>query len=130
MNPLIERLIGLVYDSTFGLLKQYQEKTLELVRIEAASLYVKLLQLLRRQVILLVTVVLCLLMIAIGVFALPLAVIYFLPVSPLAKAALVLVFGALYICIPLLSLRSMLSQKRWMQASGSEEFLSKVLGKE
>ena len=80
--------------------------------------------------ILLVTIVLCLLMIAIGVFALPLAVIYFLPVSPLAKAALVLVFGALYISIPLLSLRSMLSEKRWMQASGSEEFLSKVLNKE
>lgn len=130
MNPFIERLRGLVYDSTVGLLRQYQDKAIELLRIEAASFYVKLLQMLRRQVILLVTVVLCLLMIAIGVFALPLAVIYFLPVSPLAKAALVLIFGALYISIPLLSLRSMLSEKRWMQASGSEEFLSKVLNKE
>lgn len=130
MNPFIERLRGLVYDSTVGLLRQYQDKAIELLRIEAASFYVKLLQMLRRQVILLVTIVLCLLMIAIGVFALPLAVIYFLPVSPLAKAALVLVFGAFYISIPLLSLRSMLSEKRWMQASGSEEFLSKVLNKE
>ena len=130
VNPFIERLRGLVYDSTVGLLRQYQDKAIELLRIEAASFYVKLLQMLRRQVILLVTIVLCLLMIAIGVFALPLAVIYFLPVSPLAKAALVLVFGALYISIPLLSLRSMLSEKRWMQASGSEEFLSKVLNKE
>ena len=47
MNPFIERLRGLVYDSTVGLLRQYQDKAIELLRIEAASFYVKLLQMLR-----------------------------------------------------------------------------------
>ncbi|MCG3176794.1 MAG: hypothetical protein MOGMAGMI_01758 [Candidatus Omnitrophica bacterium] len=129
MNQFVEGLRRVVYDATVGLVRDYQTKILELVKIEAATLYVNLLQALRRQVILLVTVLLCLLMIAIGVFALPLAVIYFLPLTPLVKAALVLVFGALYITVPLLALRSMLSEKRWMQSTGTEDLISRVLNK-
>ena len=63
----LKKFKGLLLDATVGLVKQYQSKSIDLVKLEAAACYVRGVQLLRRQVFLLTVVLFLVVTAAVGV---------------------------------------------------------------
>ena len=64
--PVFRKYAGLLYDLTFGLARQYQEKTVELAKIKAAEYYLQAMKHVRRHLLAIVSIVFCLLLVAVS----------------------------------------------------------------
>ena len=126
MMDILRKAGDLLWDSTIGLLKAYQDKTVELAKIEAVSFYVKGVQVVRKHLILLILVIFSLMMLAAGLLVVPIVLILCAPWTMAVKAAVVFVFGAIYLAVPGSVLFHVFSEKRWMQISMADEWMNKV----
>jgi len=117
-------------DATVGLVKQYQSKSINLVKLKAAACYVRGVQLLRRQVLLLATVLFLVATAAVSVIVAPLIWLALAPWPIGVKLWLALLLGALDIGLPLFILSHLLSEKKWMKFSKSDELMESVMKKD
>ena len=127
-NPMefIGRFKNLLYDLTIGLVKNYQEKTIQLAKLEAASFYVKAIQLIRRQCVALCGIFFCLAVAAVGLVVLPAVIILVLPVTTGLKVALLALLSVIEIVIPLVLLSHCLSEDKWLEFTKSKELLEEL----
>ncbi len=122
----LDKIQGLLYDATFGLLREYQKKTLELVRITAASCYLQGIKGLRQAAIVFFLVTLASVVFAVALVVVPVAVILVLPWPAMQKAAAISVFGLLDIGAALVFLFHLFSEKRWMKITRTEKFIDEI----
>jgi hypothetical protein len=120
---MIKKITDLLYDSTVGLLRDYQRKTIELVKISAASFYIEGIRKLRKHTLYLFYGVAALLMLALAVVITPLAFIALGPWSASAKMIALGVYALIYLGVPILYLRDLFSEKRWMEFTRSQKIL-------
>ena len=121
--PVIKRFAGLLYDTTFGLAKQYREKTLELAKIKAAEYYLQAMQHVRRHLLGILAIVFCLLLAAVSIVVVPVAMITLSSLSTQAKFICVAALGVFYLIFSLAVISSLFSERRWMKLAGSAEWV-------
>lgn len=111
-------------------LKQaYLEPTLRLLKIRAAIYYLEGIKTARQVLILLCTLIFVITLIGAGLVLIPLALLLFMPWQPETKAIVGLVIGFIYLLIPAIALLFLLSEKRWMKLTGTNDILKKLLDK-
>jgi nitrate reductase gamma subunit len=116
LNTIFRKLIG-----------SYVETTIDLLKIEAAIAYINGIKVTRRLFMVLCALVFCIVIIACGFLIIPIALCMFMPWSPETKAIVAIVFGAVYVLVPLITIVMLLSEKRWMKMTRSDELIRKVL---
>lgn len=122
----LKRFKELLIDATVGLVKQYQQKTMDLVKLEATAFYIRLLQILRRQALVIMLGLFLVVMVAAGIVIVPLALIALAPWSRETKLVLALLIGIADLGVPLFLLGYFLSEKKWMELTKSDELLDSV----
>ena len=122
----IDKIQGLLFDATIGLFRDYQKKTLELVRITAASCYLRSIKALRQAAITLFLVTLASVVFSMALVVVPLAVILVSPWSAAQKIAGILAFGALDVAAALVFLFHLFSEERWMKITQSQKILDEI----
>jgi hypothetical protein len=116
---LVRRLFGAEIDSVVNLSK-----------IEAAIVYLKVLKGTRRLAILLCLLVFFIVALACGMLLIPIALLLFMPWSPEVKTIVAASFGAAYVIVPLIVVMSLFSQRRWMRMSGVGKLVNEALTQE
>ena len=124
---IFKKLKELFIDSTVGLIKQYQAKSIDLVKIEAAAFYIRILQLLRRQALILTLLLFLVVMVAAGIVIVPLVLLALSPWPREVKLVITFLLGASDILIPLFLLTHFLSEKKWMEFTKSDELMESVM---
>ena len=127
---LLKKFKALLLDATVGLVKQYQSKTIDLVKLEAATYYVRGIQLLRKQVLALVTVLLSVVVMAVSMIVVPFVWLAWTPCPRGVKLCLAILLGIIDIGVPLGVLIHFLSEKKWMEFSKSDELIENVMKKD
>lgn len=111
-------------------LKQaYLEPTLRLLKIRAAIYYLEGIKTARQVLILLCMLIFVITLIGAGLVLIPVALLLFMPWQPETKAIVGLVIGIIYLLIPAIALLFLLSEKRWMKLTGTNDILKKLLDK-
>ena len=117
-------------DATVDLVKQYQARSVDLVKLEAAACYVRGIQILRRQVVLLAAVLFLVATAGVAVIVVPLVWLALAPWPAEVKLWLAALLGVLDIGLPLGALAHLFSEKKWMELSRSDELMENVLKKD
>jgi hypothetical protein len=125
---MLKRLKDLLYDSTVGLLREYQRKALELAKITAASFYIEGVKKLRQYTLRLFFGLLTIFVLAMVIVVTPLAFIALGPWSPMAKMAALGVYALIYLGACLWALSDFFSEKRWLEFSRSRQLLEDLGG--
>jgi hypothetical protein len=126
----LKKFKGLLLDATVGLVKQYQSKAMDLVKLEAVACYVRGVQLLRQQVLLVAGILFLVVVSAVAVIIVPLVWLALAPFPYKIKLTLALILGLADIAVPLGILAYLLSEKKWMEFSKSDELLASVMKKD
>lgn len=108
------------------LIGRYVDAQLDLIKIEAASQYVKTVDHVRRIIVVLAVRLFLIVILAGGFILLPLALCFFMPWSAETKAIVAVCFAAAYIIIPLIALKIAHSEKLWMRLTRANEVVRKV----
>ena len=112
------------------LIESYIRTTLDLLKVEATIVYVNGVKTARRVIILLCLLIFCTIILACGFILIPIALCLYMPWTPETKATVAIIFGAVYVLIPVLVMSGLLSQKRWMKMTGANEMVKKALDKD
>jgi len=123
----LKKLQTLLYDSTVGLFTHCQRTLVKAAKIEVASLYIKVVQNLRWQFLVLTGLWFVLAFLAISLVVAPFMVVLFAPIASNLKFIFVCVLSIVDIAVPAFLLSYFLSEKKWMQFSKSDELIEKVL---
>jgi hypothetical protein len=110
-------------------LELYFQDVIAIVKIRAVGFYVKAVSAVRCAFIGGVTFACALLLMLTGFILMHVAIFWFLPWSPEAKAIVLLILGFLYFLIPLLLVLRMCSQQQWMKCSKASELVDEAIGK-
>ena len=122
-----KKIQDLLYDATFGLVREYQRKTLELARLTAASYYIQGVKALRKAAITLFLVTLATVVFSMAVVVVPVAVVLVSPWAWPQKVIAVLALGLLDAGAALVFLAHLFSEERWMKITKSQEFVDKIM---
>lgn len=125
-DKLIGKASGLAYDATLGLLKQYQQKALELFKIQMASLYAQVLRIVRKHVLLFCLLIFGTMVSAVAVVVVPVTMILLTPWSALIKGVCLLVLGSAYVAGTAWIFLVLFSEEQWMRLSGVQEALEDI----
>ncbi len=128
IQGLVRKLGDMVYDVTVGLLKEYKRTSIDLARIEIASMYIKIVKFVRQECMITVLIVLSAIMFANIVGVLQIAILFYAPWGVAWRIAAALVLGIVAICVPLAVSLSFFSQRRWMEITKADEMLSRAMG--
>jgi hypothetical protein len=121
-----EKITHLAYDSTFGLLKQYRRKLLELVRIALASVYLQFLRAARKHLLLCCFLFFGTMLSAVAAVVVPVAMVILMPWSLAMKMVCLLVLGSLYIGGTAWAYLFLFSQENWMKLSGMNDLMEGI----
>ncbi len=119
----------LFIDGAIDAVKQYQSKSVDLVKIEAAAWYLRGIQLVHRQALLFAFILFLVVVAAAAIVVVPFFLLTLAPWTREVKWVIALLLGAAGIAIPLLVLAHVLSEKNWMRFTKSGEFIENVLNK-
>ena len=125
-DKLWDKAGGLAYNATLGLLKQYQQKTLELVRVQAALLYTQTLRIARKHLLLLCVLLFGTMVSAVALVVIPVVLVLLTPWSTAIKAVCLLILGSTYIAGTAWIFLVLFSEERWMRYSGVREWLDEI----
>ena len=117
------KLYDFAYDATIGLVDRYRQKTIELIRLKAAEGYLVLLRTLRRHLILAVLALFAIVMSAVAIVVIPVAMVLVSSCATGTKMTLLACLGLGYCLAVALCLQNVLSEDKWMKASGFQELL-------
>ncbi len=106
---------------------EQQKRSVELAKIEAATLYLQAVRAVRRQILAISALVFCLVTAAVSVVALPLAIVLLLPVSWATQCVLLLLLTAAYLGLAAYFIKRFFNEERWIQWTKSDQLLSQVV---
>ncbi len=106
------------------LIESYVQTTVDLLKIEAATVYLKALKGTRRFVIVVTLLVFFVVVLGCGFLLIPIALLLFMPWEPQTKAVVGIAIGAAYVLIPVIVISVLLSEKRWVRWSGVAKLLA------
>lgn len=112
-----------VYDATIGLLKQYQEKTLDLAKIMTLKFYVQGLKLFRKHLVLVFFLIFTVILLAVSIVVIPVAMVMLTSWASQTKILCIGLLGLFYIGITAGLMSLLFSEEKWMQVSGIKELL-------
>lgn len=124
---MFERLKEAFIDATFGLVKQYQEKTIELAKLEAAAFYIRSVKAFRRQFLIFMGMIFCTVVFAMAIVVMPLVLIMIAPINSYLKVALVMITALLEIIVPALYLIKLTSEESWLKLTRSHDLLENIV---
>lgn len=119
-----QKIGDVLYGATIGLLKDYQDKSIEFAKLTAGAAYLHGVKTIRKYCLYLLAAFLMLVILAFAIVVVPLAFIALGPWSSEAKLIALAVFTVAYVLVPLILLKDFLSEKRWLQLSKSEKLVS------
>ena len=120
------KVYDLAYDATIGLVKLYRKKTLELVKITAASVYLQGLRVARKHLLLVFCAIFAAMLSAVAVVVVPVALVMIAPWSTGVKVVWIAALGLVDTGIIFVCLKSVFSEEKWMKASGFQELLDSI----
>lgn len=128
INPLefIKRCKGLLYDVTIGLAKNYQDKAVHIAKLQAATIYLKGVQIVRQHCVALVGIVFFVAIAAVSIVVIPVAFVLVAPVSLATKMAILGLLGLLFIIVPLIAVNHAMSEEKWMEFTKSKELIDEL----
>ena len=121
-------LKGILSAVAAQLLDNYRYLSIRLLKIEAAKSYLRGLRLARLSVIGLMRMGLVIGLICIGALLFHVSLFILLPWTVKAKAVLGLFMGAAYVVIGCVALRAAMSERTWMEKSGTAKMLEEITG--
>lgn len=124
---LVRTLRGLAYDITVGLVKEYKRTTLDLAKIEIATLYVKAIKLIRQECMISVMIVFGAIIFANVLGVLQTAILLFAPWNVGWRIVAALGLGLLAFCLPLAVVLQLFSQRRWMEITKADDLLARTV---
>jgi len=110
------------------LVDDYRRLSLQLIRIEAAKLYLHGVQMARLSALGLMWMGLVIGLICVGVLIFHTGLFILLPWSVAAKAVLGMVLGLAYVIGGSLALHTAMDEKTWMEKSGADKLLEEAIG--
>ncbi len=120
------KVSGLAYDASLGLLRSYQQKALELFRIQVSALYAQILRIVRRHILLLCLLVFGTMVSAVALVVIPVTIVMLTPWSAVIKAVCLLILGSCYIAGTAWIFLVLFSEEHWMKLSGVQEALEDI----
>jgi hypothetical protein len=108
------------------LIESYVRTIVDLLKIEAAIAYLKVLQGTRRFVIVTMLLFFFVVVLGCGFLLIPIALLLFMPWAPETKAIVGICIGAAYVVIPTIVISMLLSEKRWIRWSGVGKLIRQV----
>jgi hypothetical protein len=108
------------------LIESYVRTIVDLLKIEAAIAYLKMLQGTRRFVIVTMLLFFFVVVLGCGFLLIPIALLLFMPWAPETKAIVGICIGAAYVVIPIIVISMLLSEKRWIRWSGVGKLIRQV----
>jgi hypothetical protein len=124
---VIDKIKRILYDSTVGLAEEYRRRSVELIKIQAATFYLQAVRSLRQHVILLFTIFFMLFVAAIAAVVLPAVLILALPISAAWKIFAVVVLALIDIVVPAIYVYRISSEQHWIKASRADEFIKDAM---
>ena len=118
----------LLAEIVIKLLNNYRQLSLQLVKIEMAKCYLHGVRLAQQSAFGLLKLVLEIGLIAIGTLLVHASLFILLPGSLETKALFGMVLGAVYLLIGVLTLRTSMKEKTWMEQSGALTMLNDAMG--
>jgi 4-amino-4-deoxy-L-arabinose transferase-like glycosyltransferase len=108
------------------LIESYVRTIIDLLKIEAAVAYLKVLKGTRRFVIVTMLLFFFVVVLGCGFLLIPIALLLFMPWAPETKAIVGICIGAAYVVIPIIVISMLLSEKRWIRWSGVGKLIRQV----
>ena len=124
---MIRQIADFLSGTLLTAVKDYQQKSLDIAKIEAAALYLRTVKIVRRQLLALSGLVLCIVALAVALVAFPIALVLLLPASVALKCVLLLLLASVDIGVPLYFFCRFFSESRWMEFTKSDEVISQVV---
>lgn len=123
----VTRFKNLFYEITIGLVKRYMGLTTGLAKIEFTYVYVKLVKLVRQYI--LATALVCIFaMLFLNVLVvIEVTVLLFAPWPVFTRVVVALLTGIVGSMVPISAVLLVFSQKRWMEMTGTDDFVEKSL---
>jgi len=123
----VEKVKSSFFEATLGLFGQCQKKAVSLAKIQAASIYLKAIQALHKQAVVLALALFVSFTLAVAIVVAPFMVVLFAPLAPSAKFVLVCLLAVLDLAIPSILLSRLLSERKWMEITKARDFISQAL---
>jgi hypothetical protein len=129
-DKALGKFSDLAYNATLGFLKQYQQRALELVRINVATFYAHILKIARKHVLLFCLLVFGTMVSAVALVIVPVAIILLTSWSTAVKIVCLLLLGSVYVAGTAWIFLVLFSEDRWMKLSGMQEMLDDIYSDE
>ena len=120
------KVADLTYEATLGLLKQYQQKTLQLAKITLATFYAHVLKIARKHLLLFCLLFFGTMVSAVAVVVIPVTLVLLTSWSLAIKAVLLLLLGSAYVVGTAWVFLVLFSEDRWMKLSGVQDLLDDI----
>lgn len=116
------------FSSSFfqGLIESFIKIIIDMLKIEAAIAYLKVLKGIRRFVVAVMLLFFFVVVLGCGFLLIPIALLLFMPWTPETKAIVGICIGAAYVVIPVIVISMLLSEKRWVRWSGVGKLIREV----
>jgi protein-S-isoprenylcysteine O-methyltransferase Ste14 len=125
MNTLLRKALT---SGLFWIARNYEKVSIDMAKIEAASLYVKTVRDVRYLVMGIIGLTVLLNMLVGSFLLLNFAIVWYLPVSTATKALILLIASGLYFLATLIVVLVILSQKLWMKKSKADRMVENAAG--
>jgi len=119
VNTLVQMLID-------WLKKTYLEPVIRSLKAQAADIYLEGMKGARRALVLLCLLVFVITLVGAGLVLIPLSLLQ-LAEKGETKAIVGTIVGLIYLLVPLIAMRPLLSEKRWLSVTGAEETAKRIL---
>lgn len=127
IQALVRKLGDMAYDVTVGLFKEYKRTSIDLAKIEVATMYLKIVKFVRQECMISVLIVLGAIMFANIIGVLQMAILFYAPWGVGWRIAAALLLGVVAVCIPLAVSLKFFSQRRWMEITKADEILNRAM---
>jgi hypothetical protein len=109
-----------------GIIESFVTTAIDMLKIEAAIAYLKVLKGVRRFVIATMLLFFFVVVFGCGFLLIPIALLLFMPWDPQTKAIVGICIGGAYVLIPVIAVSILLSEKRWVRMSGVDKLIREV----
>jgi len=107
--------------------RTYVDPLIRVLKVKAAVFYLEGVKGARRVLILLCLLIFVITLIGAGFVLIPISLLIFAPWEPQTKAIVGIAVGTVYLLVPLAAVLLVLTEKRWMEVTGAQDFVKKLL---
>ena len=105
----------------------YLKPSLKMLKIRAAIYYLEGVKSAHHILIITCLLVFMITLLGAGLVLIPLALFFFMPWEPVTKGMVGIIIGMIYLLVAVVTLFSLLSEKRWRRLTGANDVLRKLM---